>query len=262
MGGHIRMDKDLKEDPRVLKLTDAVLDDWISKGMPTTCRVTLKSHARNAVMGFLYSVWRYADTYLQTGDVTEVSVTDLADVTGMSVTVIEKMPPEWLKAREDNAIELPGFTDKNALITKDLRREQNKIRQARHREKKRQERNALLSQESNAGNSPSRGRAHARAQAPPGPVPPNRTPGSEERQSPGSAYAELTSAHGRIARRIPGEKNGSGQPQKSQAELEADALKLAAAGMDSAGIVHNLAQYGVDAHQVTLWLANAPAKPS
>lgn len=261
MGGHIRMDKDLEDDPRVARLAEVVLEDWVQRGLPQQLKDEFLSQARNAATGALYALWRYADTHLESGDVTHASVTHLAGVTRTSVTVVTHMPPQWLKIRADGKIELPGFTDKNSLVTKDLRREQNRQRQARFREKTRNARNALPSRKSNARNAPSRGRAHARAQAQPDPVPPNRDR-SEETGSRVSAAAELASSSRSLARPIGAEKNGNDTARKSARELEADALKLAATGMGSADIARTLGQFGVTAHQVTLWLANAPAKAS
>ena len=95
MGGHIRMDKDLEDDPRASRLAEVMVDDWISRGLPASLREAFLSQARNAVTGLLYRLWRYADTYLESGDVTQATVTQLADVTRCSVTVVTSLPPKW-----------------------------------------------------------------------------------------------------------------------------------------------------------------------
>jgi hypothetical protein len=251
------MDKDLEGDPRVLALTENLLDDMIERGLADCFRDAFRAIARNAVTGALYALWRHADTYLQTGDVTPVSVTGLASITGLSVTVLTRFPPEWLRERPDGTVELPGYSDKNMLVTKDLRKENNRLRQARFRAKQRNARNALPSRESNARNSPSRAGAHTRARAQPGPVPPYR----DREAALASAPAHLAQPKKPEPERQP-KPNGKHPPTppKTPEQLASDARQLAATGLTTAEITRMLAQHGVTLEQTAAWLAPPSVK--
>jgi hypothetical protein len=167
-----------------------------------------------------------------------------------------------LQVRADGRVELPGYVRKNRLVGKDLRRsdanlrESNRIRQQRHREKKKQHHNApdvtprdrpVTSNGSNA---------------------PTGTGTGTYRPIPGPAAGSLASASGRLAIRpengTTASSNGTGRREaagrkareaKSPAELRADVRFLADKGMSAPDITHALARHGVKEGDVERWLA-------
>lgn len=266
MGGYIQLDKDLEDDERVLELTDLLLDEWEEQGVAAELREQLRDSAGNAVLGGLYKLWRYADTHLKRYDRLNLALHGVARVTGFSVTLLSNFPESWLVVHDDGTIELPGYSDKNALITKDNRREKTRDRVRRWRQRQRNpqpsESNALLKR---AGNT-----EIVTGALPPGPGPgpyPNPDPprpGSEVRNPEVSAgghasAGELASApDGRLARRVtpvarkPPKRTG---PTKTPDQLREDSRRLRANGMAADAIAHSLQQYGVTLDQVTEWLA-------
>ena len=132
MGGYIRMDKDLEDDPRVVDLGDALAaSTGLDKGL-----------ARDAVIGGLYRLWRHADTHLGRHDRLKTASPTLArisEVTALPASLIRQFPAEWLTQHDDGSIELPGYAAKNVLIDKDQRRENGRLRTRKWRERKRLE---------------------------------------------------------------------------------------------------------------------------
>lgn len=138
MGGYIKLDKDLPDDPRVIALTKVVADE-LTQGNESYSNDDFEGIACNAVLGGLYRLWRYADTHLGRYDRVTLALHDVAAVTGFSVTTLRQFPPSWLVDRGEEGVELPGYTSKNALIVKDTRREQTRERVRKWRERQRSE---------------------------------------------------------------------------------------------------------------------------
>jgi hypothetical protein len=257
MGGYVKLDKDLRDDDRVAALTDHMLEYWVSLGVPAVLTDALRSNARNAVMGGLYALWRHADTYLQRDDRLGGALRHLSDVTGLPVTLLKKFPRQWLIEHPDGTFELPGYSSKNSLLNKDERREGARERQARFRQRKREERNASRVTQRNAQERDTRVTTGTGTGTGPGTLPTIPVPGPRtESGKPQSASAgELASATGRLARRD-AKSNGKHPAVKTREQLDLDIDRLAGAGMASADIAHALAQHGVTTEQVTARLAN------
>lgn len=265
MGGHVRMDKDLEDDPRVLYLTEKLLDHWKSLGIPGVLRDSMREGARNAALGGLYRLWRYADTHLKRGDLLNLALPGLAAVTGWPVTVLKEFPPHWLIEHHDGNTELPSYADKNALINKDNRREKTRLRVAAFRRRQRErlaEGNALPKPQGNTTERHSlvtTGTGSGTGTGPVPTVPGTGTAVTESREPHASPRGELASAEGRLARRHAPGKNGNGKPSKTPEELEHDIDQLLEAGVDLRAVTATLAQYGVTALQVTQRAANRNA---
>ncbi|MBS0364925.1 MAG: hypothetical protein JSR67_03765 [Proteobacteria bacterium] len=135
MGGYIRMDKDLEDDPRVLALADAIGE---AHGLARTQDDQPSPIARNAAMGALFRLWRHADTHIKRDNRLHAPLRMLVAVTGLSVTVLLSVSADWLVVHPDGTLELPDFAAKNVLMDKDNRRAKNRERQARHRAKMRE----------------------------------------------------------------------------------------------------------------------------
>jgi len=113
MRGHIRIDKNLREDPRVLELA--------------------KRHGKATVLGTLVLVWSYADTYVRANNRLMLTLPALATELGLSLELLEHFPPEWLRVDADGLLTLPGYVSKNALAAKDHQRQKGCERQRRFR---------------------------------------------------------------------------------------------------------------------------------
>jgi len=142
------MDKDLEDDPRVDDLAKELareLPAIVQRAMalPETQRCeVLEGLACDAVLGGLYRLWRYGDTYLGRHDRLKGasrSTARIEEVTALPASLLNAFPPEWLKVHDDGSVELPGYSAKNALINRDARRERGRERTRRYRERKRKE---------------------------------------------------------------------------------------------------------------------------
>lgn len=269
MGGHVRMDKDLEDDPRVLFLTEKLLDHWVSLGVPGILRDSLREGGRNAAIGGLYRLWRYADTHLKRGDLLTLPLPALAAVTGWPLSVLRDFPQQWLLEHPDGNVQLPDYSDKNALQVKDNRREKTRQRVAAWRRRQREESNALPKRFGNTEERHNGVTTGTGTGTGTGTNPPTRDrdrPEGENRESPAPAGGELASATRRLARRDG--LNGAAaakaalRPTKSREELDHDIEYLANQGMSSEDIARTLGQYGVTALQVRERLANRPPEGS
>lgn len=178
MTGYVRMDKDLEDDPRVLRLAGLLAQHFRQVFDVPKTDVTdalLVETGRNALLGALLTLWRYADTHVRRDNVLSIALRELAAITRLPVTVLEQFPPEWLRIGTDGNVELPDYLEKNSLDDKEKRKLKNRERQRRWRERHSAERNALPDVISNGRNAPSRGRAHARVPLP-NPSPNGKTP--------------------------------------------------------------------------------------
>lgn len=259
MGGYVRMDKDLEDDPRVLELTEALLAIWIDRGVPAALQDEMRGCARDAVIGGLYRLWRHADTHLKRYDRLSIASHGVVTVTGLPASLIALFPSDWLIEHSDRMVELPGYTEKNALIHKDDRREKGRARTRRWRQRKRAKRDASQASPGDTsqgldsvttGTGPGTGTGTGPSQTGTGTL----VTGKSRKNSP-PMRAALARAQAPLARRA--EANGKPGVGKSATELEQDALKLARDGLDSTDIAHMLSQYGVTPSQVSAWISGS-----
>jgi hypothetical protein len=167
MGGYVQMDKDLEDDPRVTTLTDCLIDHWLSLGVPEALKDSMRAQARDASLGALYRLWRHADTHLKSHNRLQAPLHHVAEVTGLPVTVLRHFPSQWLIVHDDDIVELPNYSSKNALLNKDERRESGRERTARWRQRQREKRDAEKSVTGDA----SQRHASVTTGTGPGPVP-------------------------------------------------------------------------------------------
>ena len=221
---YVKIDKDLCDDWRIFALANLLLDEWVAAGLSGDSRAAFRGAARNALLGGLYRLWRYADTHLVRHDRLKLALQGLEEVTQLPVTVLGKFPAEWLTVHDDGTIELPGYALKNSLIDRDDRREQTRERVRRFRQR---QRDAKSAHRKRSGNSNGVTSASPPVPVPvPGTGPLDRTgtvPG-KSRENSASLGGELASAAGRLARReTPPE-------QIERKRREADALHRLATG--------------------------------
>lgn len=290
MAGHIRLDKDLPEDARTLALGAEILS-WLrtfasgnalqgALQNPEEIRNALGWLARTSALGVLVQLWIYADTHAHENNGLDVTLDMLADVTRIPVSLFEKLPSEWLRTRADGIVELPEYVEKNALLSKEKRKIASRERVRRFRSRQAKKGNALQKKKRNARNAVTcnaRNAArnadvtHSRARSRPratGTGPETTETGTgpvavRTRKTDGASAGELASAQGAsLAVNRPSENGYAGRPpsapeKPTEPELEAKARRLATAGFGISDIVKALAQFGVEAAQVTAWLANA-----
>lgn len=144
MGGYIRMDKDLDDDPRVLALADRIaaeLKQLIEVASDADLQTVIRDLAGNAALGSLFKLWRYGDTHLGRHNRLKGALHGAAlisKVTALPAGVLRDFPGDWLRMHEDGSVELPDYSAKNNLIDRDLRREKTRERVRRFRERQRE----------------------------------------------------------------------------------------------------------------------------
>lgn len=250
---YIKVEKDLPDDPRLMELATSCYDEVLAAltGPDSNAR----SHVlRHALLGVTVCIWKYADTYLQSDESLPVTLQGLAAAIGAPIELLKRFPERWLKVRPDGTVELPRYTKKNRLVGKDLRRsesdrrESDRLRQQRHRAKRKQQRTPPpVTQRDNGGRHATTG-----------------TGTGTSNPIPGPAVTTLASALGRLASRPenghgpassnaaePGERK---RERKSQATLKSDVRMLSNSGIDAPTIARTLAQHGVTENDVKRWL--------
>jgi hypothetical protein len=156
----IKFDKDLIDDPRVLQAAEILAERYTlsvervsGPGFATGSDVGEQEAVtlmRNAVTGALVTLWVYADTHIRNGDELPISMSAVDRMVGIE-GFCEIVGEDWV--RSDNygtTVILPGYCEKNGLISKDKRKSSNADRQRRFRERKRLESNAHSNAVSNA----------------------------------------------------------------------------------------------------------------
>ena len=143
MSGWIKFDKDMADDPRLssaaMKLCELYTVAHYSD--PDALMGTSDEHlsngdamrfARNALLGALVTLWKYADEHIRNDDTLPVTLQTIDALVGLD-GFSALMPDEWLVELDDGRVQLPGYCAKNDLIAKRKRAENNKARQARWR---------------------------------------------------------------------------------------------------------------------------------
>jgi hypothetical protein len=143
--GWIKFDKDLIDDPRVLRAAEALAERYtvsvervhgesFSTGsdLPENETVTLM---RNAVTGALLTLWVYADTHIRDGDLLPISTMAIDRMVGID-GFCGLVGPDWVQETNYGTFSiLPGYCEKNGLISKEKRSTANAERQRRYRER-------------------------------------------------------------------------------------------------------------------------------
>jgi hypothetical protein len=140
MSGWIKFDKDMADDPRMIAAAMLIAKGYVMAeatpggGIDLT-GPALQLFARNALLGALLTLWKYADEHVRDDDtlpLTSMSIDALVGLRGFC----SALPDCWLVELDDGTVKLPGYCSKNSLITKRKRAEDNKARQARWRERR------------------------------------------------------------------------------------------------------------------------------
>lgn len=141
MSGWVKLEKDLKDDPRVRKMARAL--------------ASRSGHARASeglatALGGLALFWFYADTHVRDDDTLEVGVDDIGEIVGVE-GFGHLLPTDWLQVIDANQVKLPGYhthngteAKKRALAVKRQQRHRDHVTQERDKRKRR--RNARVTQ--------------------------------------------------------------------------------------------------------------------
>jgi uncharacterized phage protein (TIGR02220 family) len=155
----IKFDKDLVNDPRVLRAAEDLSQNYtmsretgggngFSVGSDLSEKETIDV-MRNAVIGALVTLWVYADTHITDGDVLRVGVPAIDQLVGIE-GFCAAVGPEWIEEINYGTFtRLPGYCEKNGLLSKEKRRTSNAERQRKYRERHNAKRNAVSNAVSN-----------------------------------------------------------------------------------------------------------------
>ena len=121
MSGWIKIEKDLANDPRVLRMASRLRH----------ADVTLGSRSRLVVVGALVTLWWYADTHIREDDVLPIGADQIDELVGIA-NFCDLMPTEWLQVLDPNSVKLVDYLQHNGTSAK--KRAVDQKRQQRHRD--------------------------------------------------------------------------------------------------------------------------------
>jgi hypothetical protein len=127
-GGWIRLEKDLRGDPRVQRMGRALAKRYELRHQGNACAlpgVTL-------VLGGLTQLWMHADSFARDDDTLDMSVDEIDELTGIK-GFAEILPADWFEIINEQCVKLPGFQEHNGTEAK--RKALTAKRVARHRNK-------------------------------------------------------------------------------------------------------------------------------
>lgn len=138
MSDWIRFWKDMPTDPRILdaaaRLTARL--KFSHPNGPQVSKVEEICYARNVITGALVTLWCYAEEHISDDDSLPLSSHALDIIVGLE-GFYDLMPRDWIIESDDGTrVVLPGYREKNALITEEKRSVQSKQRMARWRARK------------------------------------------------------------------------------------------------------------------------------
>jgi len=120
MSGWIKVEKDLANDPRVLRMASRL----------SHADVTLGSRSRLVVVGALVTLWWYADTHIGNDDVLAIGTDEIDELVGLK-GFCSLVPTDWLQVLDSDHVKLVDYTAHNGSSAKQRALAQR--RQERHR---------------------------------------------------------------------------------------------------------------------------------
>lgn len=139
MSGWVRLDKDMVEDPRLVEAALEIASNYVfaratSGGGENLDGPALLHLARNALLGALVTLWRYAHEHIRNDDTLPLRYAAIDALVGLD-GFCNALPDCWIVELDDGTVKLPGYCEKNGLIAKRKRVASNAQRQARWRAK-------------------------------------------------------------------------------------------------------------------------------
>lgn len=106
-GGWIKVEKELINDPRVLRMASRL----------SNADVTQLSRNRLVVIGAIVTLWAFADTHIRRDNTLDAGKDEIDALVGVA-GFCEVMPPDWLKVLDSDRVQLPGFLAHNGIDAK------------------------------------------------------------------------------------------------------------------------------------------------
>jgi len=141
MGGYIKFDKDLHDDPRLLNVAAKLRAnlDVTCTGQPWGDAETIDL-IYNALLGGMSLLWTYGDIHILTGDILPIPYTVLPKIMRLPLWIIDLVPREWIRDMGDGTVTLPMYCNKNNVTPRDKRKAKQVAMREKWREKKSRQR--------------------------------------------------------------------------------------------------------------------------
>ena len=107
MSGWVKVEKSLKDDPRVMRLASRMRNESVAPG--DACALL--------VVGALVHLWWYADTHIRADNTLDVGFSEIDAMLGLP-GFCKLMPGDWIKELDENRVELPNFQEHNGVEAK------------------------------------------------------------------------------------------------------------------------------------------------
>jgi hypothetical protein len=124
LSGWIKFEKDVRTDPRFLRMRKSLLASDV-----TQVRIT-PTMAATLLAGCLVELWCYADTHIREDDTLDLGTDEIDELVGVE-GFAALMPADWLEVIDQHCVKLPGFQEHNGTDAK--KKAQTQKRVARHR---------------------------------------------------------------------------------------------------------------------------------
>ncbi len=111
MSGWIKLEKDRRDDPRVLRMARQLRDAGV-----THERFTANAYV-TLVLGGLDQLWIYADTHVREDDTLDLGTDEIDELVGIK-GFCGLLPPDWLEVIDANRVKLPDFHAHNGTESK------------------------------------------------------------------------------------------------------------------------------------------------
>lgn len=130
MSGWIKMEKDLREDPRFTRMVNALIEREGAAVTTVTQARYISNAAATRVLGGLLQLWMYADSHIREDDTLDLGADEIDQLIGLK-GFVDLMPTDWLEIIDANRVKLPSFHAHNGTEAKKKALTQKRV--ARHR---------------------------------------------------------------------------------------------------------------------------------
>lgn len=117
MAGWIKMEKDLREDPRFLRMLRLLVTSELKSVTDVTQVRITERRCVTLLLGALAQLWMYADSYLREDDTLDLGPDEIDQLVGID-GFCQMMPEDWLEVIDEHRVKLPGFHEFNGTEAK------------------------------------------------------------------------------------------------------------------------------------------------